>query len=57
MKKANDPKTVEALKLIIKHIRDNHPDLQLIAEPSIVEELDEASSKDLLAVDRGTLPR
>lgn len=56
MKKANDPKTVEALKLIIRYIRDNHPDLQLIAEPSIVEELDELSSKGLLAIDRGKLP-
>lgn len=53
MKKANDPKTVEALKHIIEHIHQHHPDLQLIAEPSIVEELGNEASKDVLSVERG----
>jgi hypothetical protein len=53
MKKANDQKTVEALEQIIQLVQERYPDIQLVTESSIAEELSPEARQRLIVAERG----
>lgn len=53
MKKANEQKTVEALEHVIQHIQQHYPDIQLIVEASVADELGIETRQQLVVAERG----
>lgn len=53
MKKANDQRTVEALEQIIQLVEEQYPDIQLVTERSLAEELSTEAKQRLIVAERG----
>lgn len=53
MKKANDQRTVEALEQIIQLVEEQYPEIQLVTERSIAEELSTEAKQRLIVAERG----